>query len=84
MVHAHHDPIEPGVNGEFGHRCLSFKALCMGDILDINSDGNLIPLFNSPKSGDITRCVNVVDNLGFPQVCVDKLNVFTTPILIRQ
>jgi hypothetical protein len=26
----------------------------------------------------------VVDNLGFPQVCVDKLNVFTTPLLIRQ
>jgi hypothetical protein len=38
------DPVEPGVNGEFGHpRCLSLKALCMGDILDINSDGNLIP-----------------------------------------
>ena len=31
----------------------------------------------SPKSGDITRCVNVVDNLGFPQLCMDKLNVFT-------
>ena len=37
-----------------------------------------------PKSGDTTRCVNVVDNLGFSPVCVDKLNVFTTPILIRQ
>ena len=36
-----------------------------------------------PKSGDITRCVNVVDNLGFSPVCVDKLNVFTTQILIR-
>ena len=31
----------------------------------------------TPKSGDVTRCVNVVDNLDFPQVCVDKLNVFT-------
>ena len=38
----------------------------------------------APKSGDTTRCVNVVDNLGFPQVCVDNLNVFTTPLLIRQ
>ena len=35
----------------------------------------------SPKSGDITRCVNDVDSLGFPQVCVDKLNVFTTPFI---
>ena len=41
-------------------------------------------IVHTPKSGDTTRCVNVVDNLGFPQVCVDKLNVFTTPILIRQ
>ena len=31
----------------------------------------------TPKSGDTTRCVNVVDNLGFPQLCMDKLNVFT-------
>jgi len=23
------------------------------------------------------RCVNVVDNLGFPHLCMDKLNVFT-------
>ena len=38
----------------------------------------------SPKNGDVTRYVNVVDSLGFPQVFVDKLNVFTTPFLIRQ
>ena len=44
----------------------------------------LLNSFGAPKSGDTTRCVNVVDNLGFPQVCVDKLNVFTTPLLIRQ
>ena len=35
----------------------------------------------SPKNGDVTRYVNVVDSLGFPQVFLDKL---TTPFLIRQ
>jgi hypothetical protein len=42
-------------------------------------------MMTTPKCGDITRCVNavtavcvnVVDNLGFPQLCMDKLNVFT-------
>ena len=30
-------------------------------------------LEQSPKSGDITRCVNVVDSLEFPQeVCMDN------------
>ena len=26
----------------------------------------------TPKSGDIMRCVNVVDSLGFPQVYMDN------------
>ena len=29
-----------------------------------------------PKSGDVTRCVNVVNNLGFPQVCMDNQHEF--------
>ena len=32
--------------------------------------------FTSPKSGNVTRCVNVVDNLGFPQVCMDNQHEF--------
>ena len=38
----------------------------------------------SPKSGDVTRCVNVLDNLGFPQVSMDKLNVFTDKIMEKK
>ena len=36
----------------------------------------------SPKSGDITRCVNVVDNLGFPPVRLDNQQRFVDMTMI--
>jgi hypothetical protein len=36
----------------------------------------------TPKSGDITRCVNVVDNLGFPPVRLDNQQRFVDMTMI--
>ena len=60
----------------------SFADTCGGDICWTRA--MISRHCGAPKNGDITRYVNVVDILGFLQVCVDKLNVFTTPFLIRQ
>ncbi len=38
----------------------------------------------TPKSGDITRCVNVVDNLGFPPVRMDNQQRFVDKTMIWQ
>ena len=35
-----------------------------------------------PKSGDITRCVDVVDNLGFPPVRMDNQQRFVDKTMI--
>ena len=39
-------------------------------------------ILSAPKSGDITRCVNVVDYLGFPPVCVDNQQHFVDKTMI--
>ena len=36
----------------------------------------------APKSGDITRCVDVVDNLGFPPVSMDNQQRFIDKTMI--
>ena len=37
----------------------------------------------SPKSGDVTRCVTVVeDTLGFPQVCMDNEHQFVDKTML--
>ena len=37
---------------------------------------------HEPKSGDVTHFVNVVDHLGFPQVCVDNQQHFVEKTML--
>ena len=47
------------------------------------TDNKIFPIhFLPPKSGDITRCVNVVDNLGFPPVRMDNQQRFVDKTMI--
>jgi hypothetical protein len=41
-----------------------------------------VEILHTPKSGDITRCVNVVDNLGFPPVRLDNQQRFVDMTMI--
>ena len=52
----------------------------------LNKDGVVIKesttTSKSPKSGDTTRCVNVMDNLGCPQVRMDNQQRFVDKTMI--
>ena len=43
-------------------------------------------IYVPPRSGgdDITRCVNIVDSLGFPQICMDNQKQLVDKTMLRQ
>jgi hypothetical protein len=61
------------------HYCCESSELCHNRDLRVD-----INRFLPPKSGDITRCVNVVDNLGFSPVRMDNQQRFVDKTMIWQ
>ena len=64
-----HDPVDPGVNGQFGHPLPPFQGpdegIYLGDILDIDPDGSLLPVFNKFFNNDMfTTMGNATNDFG--------------------
>jgi hypothetical protein len=70
-----HDPVQPGLNGQFGHQLPDFRGppegIHLGDIMDLNPDGSLIPIFSKFFTDDMFENMGQATN-SFGQLYVKK------------
>ena len=68
-----HDLVEPGVNGEYGHSLPKFQGpdegIYPGDILDMDPDGSLLPVFEKFFTEDMfTKMGEATNHFGVEYV----------------